>query len=356
VASGFAVYIFRELTWEAVQNRLGFAYNAFGGYFLFRFLLRDFNEVNRALKIIAIVIVPLALGMVLERATGRNLFAIFGGVSSLTAIRDGQFRCQGSFADPILAGTFGATLVPLFVSPWFNGMTGRLVTATGIAAASVITVLSHSSGPGMAYLFGIVGLAAWPFRARMGTVRWTLLIGVVSLHLIMKAPVYALIGRLSELIGGTGYHRVEVIDAAVKHFGEWWLSGTGYTAHWGPLVLPSHPESIDITNQYIFEGVNGGLVTMLLFIAVIAFAFHGVGKSLKANEIAPLGVRLHIWALGAALFAHAMSFLSIAYFDQLVLAWYFLLALIATATESYSDWATPTGTGDTECESGQPVT
>jgi hypothetical protein len=95
---------------------------------------------------------------------------------------------------------------------------------------------------------------------------------------------------------------------------------------------------------------------MLLFIAVIAFAFHGVGKSLKANEIAPLGVRLHIWALGAALFAHAMSFLSIAYFDQLVLAWYFLLALIATATESYSDWATPTGTGDTECESGQPVT
>ncbi len=43
--------------------------------------------------------------------------------------------------------------------------------------------------------------------------------------LVREKPVWHLIGRLSELIGGTGYHRVRLIDAAIDHFGDWWLKG-----------------------------------------------------------------------------------------------------------------------------------
>jgi len=57
-----------------------------------------------------------------------------------------------------------------------------------------------------------------------------------------ESPIWFLIGRLSAIIGGTGWARSELIDQAIKHFSEWWLLGTTYTAHWaadnGLIVLP----------------------------------------------------------------------------------------------------------------------
>jgi hypothetical protein len=40
---------------------------------------------------------------------------------------------------------------------------------------------------------------------------------------------------------------------------------------------------------------------------------------------------LFIWALGSALFANVVAFLGIAYFDQTMVAWYALLAMIPAA-------------------------
>ena len=44
-----------------------------------------------------------------------------------------------------------------------------------------------------------------------------------------------------------------------------------------PYVLPDNPEMVDITNQYVWEGLIGGLLTMILFIVLIARCFQGVG-------------------------------------------------------------------------------
>ena len=72
-------------------------------------------------------------------------------------------------------------------------------------------------------------------------------------------------------MGGTGWHRSFIIDAALKHIDEWWLVGTYRTVHWGGYPPPpADPENIDITNQYIVEGVKGGLVRLGLFILVIS--------------------------------------------------------------------------------------
>ena len=38
-----------------------------------------------------------------------------------------------------------------------------------------------------------------------------------------------------------------------------------------------------------------------------------------------------MWALGSALFAHVVSFFGISYFDQTIVAWYALLAMISAA-------------------------
>jgi hypothetical protein len=88
----------------------------------------------------------------------------------------------------------------------------------------------------------------------------------------------------------------------------------------------------DITNQYIWEGVNGGLFTMVLFILIIVFCFRAVGRTVRRLPATDRRAEGHlVWALGATLFAHTASFMSISYFDQNVVNWYMLLAMIATA-------------------------
>jgi len=325
-----ATYTISWGTFESFINRLGLAYNVIGIYFLLRFLIRDYEDVNLIIESTAIIIVPMALAALIENATGRNLFAVFGGLSEFTAIRDGKLRCQISFGDPILAGTFAATLMPLFVGLWFKKGFGRKLGIIGFISSSVITILANSSGALMAYLFGVIGFMTWPFQRIMRTLRWGILMAIVLLHIIMKAPVWALIGRMSQLVGGTGYHRVEVIDASVKHFGEWWLMGTTYTAHWGPIVLPATPNMIDITNQYILVGIQGGLLSMALFIAVIAYSFGVIGRGMITNQSQPLYVRVGLWSMGVALLSHTASFISVAYFDQIVVFWYMLLAMISS--------------------------
>ena len=145
----------------------------------------------------------------------------------------------------------------------------------------------------------------------------------------MKAPVWYLIARVSEITGGTGWGRSELIDIAISHFNEWWLIGTTNTAHWDPVGVLPNEDMMDITNQYILEGVYGGLARMLLFITMIAVGFRGIGNAMKALKDENFAIKFLPWALGAALFAHAVGFLSVAYFDQLIVMWYLLLAMIS---------------------------
>jgi hypothetical protein len=185
-------------------------------------------------------------------------------------------------------------------------------------------------------LLGVAGgLVMWRFREKMNLAWWATLVAVVSLHLIMKAPVWALMGRVSGLTGGTGWYRSELITQAINHIGEWWFWGTDYTAHWMPFVLPENPNMVDITSQYIAEGVNGGLLTMLLFIGMIALCFRQLGRRLRVLYSEDAGADAKAtWCIGVALFAHALSFVSVAYFDQLVVFWYFLLACVSSLSGS----------------------
>ena len=324
-------------TMDTLTNRMGQAYNTILTFFLFRFLIRDMDEIIFMLKITAIVILPLALSMIIEKSTQRNIFSVLGGVPEITVIRDGRLRCQGPFRHPILAGTFGATLFPLFFALWNRQTKGRIFAYIGIISSTIITVASASSGPLMAYLASIIGLFFWPLRNQMRFVRWTLLAGIAMLAVVMKAPIWFLIGRLSEITGGTGWDRALLIDEAIKHFSEWWLLGTTYTAHWifdngvdnGLTILPVDPNMVDMTNQYILIGVQSGILPLMLFILIIGYCFQGLGRTRRMLTDQSSYKQMIPWVLGSALFAHAVSFLSVAYFDQMRLMWVLLLSIIA---------------------------
>lgn len=326
-----AAIVTHTLLWgtsDAFINRLGFAYNVVGLYFLFRCLVQNLEEAKQAFRILSVLFVPLAAAMLVEKATGRNPFAIFGGVLEVTRIRDGLLRVQGPFGHPILAGVFGAAALPLFVGLWWQRGWDRFFGAIGILSATVITLTSGSSTAVMAYLAGVGGLAMWPLRHYMRAFRWGLVFLILLLHLVMKAPVWFLIGRVSVVSGSTGYHRAYLVDRAIAHLGEWWFLGTKSTAHWGHVLH-------DLTNQYIRVGVDGGLVTLLLFIAIIALGFSSVGRALRAVGYKRGPSQFLLWSLGATLFAHVVSFVGISYWDQNIVNWYLLLAMIATLTNNW---------------------
>lgn len=324
---------------DSFVSSLGPAYNAVGTYFLLRCLIRSEEDIKTVVYIIAIIIVPLALFMLLERSTGRNIFSVFGGVPEFTMIRDGNLRCQGPFRHPILAGTFGSTLIPLFAAMWLSTGSRRTILTGGLLGAIIIIVASVSSGPLMALGAGLLWMVLWKLRAEINAVYGMCFVALFGLHMVMKAPVWFLIGRIGNVIGGTAWHRSELIDQAVKHFGEWWVLGTTYTAHWtidnGLITLPGDPNMVDITNQYIFIGVNGGIVPLFLFMLIIYFGFREVGR--RVNEANRIGrpERLLIWGMGGTVLAHVTSFISVVYFDQMVVFWYLSLAMISCISERF---------------------
>ncbi|MEE8460444.1 MAG: hypothetical protein V3S08_11240, partial [Phycisphaerales bacterium] len=135
--SGTLILTLREATLTGFVYRLGIMYDAIGLYFLFRILIRSWNDVEAIITCAAVISVPVAVIFLVEQATGRNLFAFFGGVSEYTVMRDGRMRCRGPFAHPIYAGCFWAALMPLIGALWWNGRRTRWLAPVGLVASVV---------------------------------------------------------------------------------------------------------------------------------------------------------------------------------------------------------------------------
>jgi len=164
----------------------------------------------------------------------------------------------------------------------------------------------------------------------MRLIRWLAVLGYIALDLIMKAPAYYIIARIDLTGSSTSWHRAALIDSAIQHLSEWWFAGTDYTRDWMPYGVNWSADQSDITNHYLRMGVDGGLPLMLLFIAVLAMGFSFVGRTLRMTpELPPLS-QFMIWALGASLFTHSVTFISVSYFDQSVVFIYLTLAVIGS--------------------------
>jgi hypothetical protein len=316
----------------ALNNQAGLLYTVFGLYFVLRSLIRDEEDVQRAIRALAYVSAVIALIMAVEQIIHHNPYALLGGSRAWTRetlmVREGGLRSLGPFQHPILAGVFGAVSLPLFVGLWRKG--GNTRTAiVGMVASTIITLTSESSTPLLAYAGGIFALCVWPLRRQMRVVRWGLVTALIGLHLVMKAPVWALIARIDLTGGSSSYHRYMLVDQCIRHFSDWWLVGVKETASWGWDMW-------DLANQYVAVADTTGLIPLIFFLAILVFGFKYLGRARKAVEGEPQQERF-LWALCAALFANCVAFFGISYSDQTMVLWYLLLSII---------WAAAKGTAD----------
>jgi len=324
VISAMLINIIQQGTFGAVVNRLGFGFDAFGMYFLFRCLIRNYEDIDRLIAGSIIISVPVAIFFILESRTGHNIFSVFGGVEAITPVREGRLRCQGAFSHAILAGCFWASMTPLFAAYWWKGDRQKLYAAVGISASVIIVLCCSSSTPVMAVIAAVAGGAMFLLRRRMRIVRWGVVLTLVGLHLVMQAPVWHLISRVSAVGGSTGWHRYFLINQAIVNFSDWWFIGCS-----GNTVISWGIFAGDVTNQYLLEGLRGGFLTLCLFITVIAIAFREIGKLWRFQSRHRYCLALS-WAIGVSLFVHCTNFMGVAYFGQIHILWYLVMAMIGS--------------------------
>ena len=202
--------------------------------FLFvRLLVRTREAVFLLTRQFAWVAIVLGLFMLYEWLTLHNPFSNSRWYRADPSDPYGRIRCQSSFPHPILAGTVGAVLLPIFIAAFRGRKQERTLFGSAALFATVVVGASGSSGPLIAWLTGLFGWGLWRLRRHTRT----MLLGVagmlVVIHFVREKPVWSLIQKLSLITGGTGYHRYRLISSFINNFSDWALIGTSNTAYWG---------------------------------------------------------------------------------------------------------------------------
>jgi hypothetical protein len=330
------VYCLRSSNGQA--NMIGTAVDAFLCYFAFRGLIGDMEDFQWFLGRFLILLAPYALMILFEMVTHRNAFSFIGGGIG-GWMRGDRFRCVGSFRNPDLLGALGASFLPLYI-----GMARikpqRKPACIGIVLCLLIVWASNSGGPLCATSVGLVGWGFWLLRTQMRKVRWVILATIVALAMVMKAPIWYLLARISDVTGGDGWHRAYLLDVSFRHLDIWWLAGLdmGVTSDWFPDGALTSTGAADITNQFLSFGLTAGLGAMTLLILLLARAFSGLGQALAVVRSHSRGTsdnEFLLWGLGVMLTVHIANWFGITYFDQFYIVWFMQLAAISSISASY---------------------
>jgi hypothetical protein len=306
---------------QALIHNLGDFLDTLGGYFVVRFLIPDGQAIRRTIKVLAVVCIIQGAFMINEQITHVNVFGYLGNGWIGVTVRDGKIRSEGVMGC-IYAGVFGGVLIPWFLWLWTTGKS-RILALAGFAGGTAMAITSNSSTSLLALGGSLVGLAFWPLRKQMRLVRWGLASTLVTLHLVMKAPVWALIAHIDLTGSSSGDHRYKLMDNCIRHFSDWWLIGYKYYETWGWDMW-------DLCNQFVVVALTGGLLTLIFYIAVFKRSFAAIGTARKQVN----GDRARewlLWCLGADLFANVVSHFGINYMAQLMMSLFPLLACISVA-------------------------
>lgn len=298
---------------------------AWGGYFLVRVLVRDWEDVFTLARGSAMMAIPVGIFFAIEKATGTNYFAVFGGLEWNTWVRDGKLRAAGALGNPILAGCFWASFIPMMGALYFSPK-GKGLAVMGVFSAFVVVIACASSTPLAAIAAAGAGAFAFRWRYKAKTILKSILWFCVFIHFARPKPIWHLISRIDLVGGSTGEHRYRLIDAFIHRFPEWMAIGVKSTGHWGFGLK-------DVTNQYVLEGVRGGIVCLLIYLWGIGLVFVYCVRVWQSVEFDRAKVVM-AWCLGASVFTHCCSFIAVSYFGQMNFSWYLHIGLIAGLYEA----------------------
>ncbi|MFC1781152.1 hypothetical protein ACFLZ8_02685 [Planctomycetota bacterium] len=319
---GAIIYVIQWSNMRALIFKCGVLFDIIGLYWLSRLNIHSWNDIKITIRILAVCSIFLAVLVGLEWITGRNPFMIMGRVG--TVIRYSRYRCQASFPHSIMLGLFWATIFPLFIG--LARTENRKILYWFAAAASIFMVAATSSStPYLTLFMIIVILCGYKWRQYTRFAIYIIATALMLLHVIMSGPVWSLIAQVSVVQGSTGMHRYLIVNEAINHLGEWVLLGSRSTAHWGHGLQ-------DLTNQYIIEGVQGGLATLIIFLTMLYTALRFLLRLTFTSG--QHQQRFLAWCIFVAIAGNCIAFFGISYFGQMIMLWYLMLAWVAFLSNS----------------------
>lgn len=312
---------------EALIRSAGFLVDSLGMYFLARHIVRNWDDLETLAWAFAFFLLPVAVLMLIERITGENPFALlFSELPLNSRVREGVVRSKGAFPHPIHAGIFGAAVWPIVATCRLEAGRSWSWTMQVIGAASslAIVVCAASSTAIFTLGFGLIAFSAFRLRKHVLPIACLVGVSVCAMHMASSEPIWRGYSSLSIVPGSTGDFRFRLVDQAISRFDSWWLIGTRDTSVWGKGLN-------DLTNQFVLEGVSGGLLRLACFMATL---FSGLGALAGrfVDEDCPPGHARAYWGLWVALFMFLVSFNGVSMFGQSVQLYYLFLAMAGSLT------------------------
>jgi len=307
---------------QAFIHNLGDLLDMLGGYLAVRYFIRDGDTVRRAIKTLALVCIIQGACMLNEQSAHFNVFGYLGGIGPGLTIREGRIRSEGVLGC-ISAGAWAGAVIPLFMWLWTERK-DRMLAYGGIAGGLVMVFTSNSSTSLLALAATALAILLWPLRRYTTWLRRGLALTLIGLHLVMHGPVWALIARVDVTGSSSGYHRYYLVDNCIRHFSDWWLLGYKYYNNWGY-------DMFDLCNQFVVQAVNGGLLALVAYVAILSRSFGSIGKARKRVE-GDRGREWLLWCLGSALFSIVVAHFGINYPAMMEIGLFTLWSAISVAT------------------------
>jgi hypothetical protein len=307
-----------------LTTHIGHGGDLFTSYWLARQTMRSFEDLRVLATALAVAAIPSGLLFLNEYTTGRNIFAIFGGVKEITVERLGKLRCMGPFPHAIIAGVWWVVAAPLIASLWWSRDKGSkyLVQAVfGFSGAAIVVLCSNSSTPVSALYAMIVMALCYPLRKQFGKLGWTTFAILCVLHLVSQSGLHHLVfARFSVVAGSTGYHRFFLYDQALSRVADWGLVGANSTYSWGWGLD-------DVTSWYVKHALSSGLIGLSLTIALLIGGVRTCWKAVVRLESHPAEQAI-AYAIGMSILLLALTGLGVSFFGQSSFLYAFILGLV----------------------------
>lgn len=322
-----AVSMLREPTMQMFVRQTGVLYEIFGMYFLARLTIQSRAQVHVALTTLALcALISLPLGILEVITRQRPLAIIYQTLDATAHLRENKVRVYSVFPQAIAFGNFMCVTAALLWGQW-RSTTGRQATIglVGMIAAVACAFLSNSGTTLSTLMAAAFAIMLFYYRPAVRYAVWGVPLFMVSYHFFWPGGQWwGLVARASAIVGGSGFHRAELIKQFWLRIDEWALKGTEDISHWNVVGDPA--------NHWVTEGLKGGLFGLVLFTAVVVACFIVVKRALKVTHTRQ--DQALFWAIGCGMFAFCVSFIGLANFGQINVLWFGLIGLIGSVSES----------------------
>ncbi len=329
------VTLITQPRWSAIENRGGFITDTWLAYMVGRFIITDRAELISVIKCIAVLLIPLAILGCVEAITGWQPFVPLRRFNPWNPEYDvtnvgsrwGFTRAIGPFSHPILFGGCFALFLPLIFYLRYEKSIWRTLAYILSAIAVIGSLSSMSSGPWIMIIVLLFCMILDKYRQYAKPMLILFVILCIAVEVLSNRPFYHVFFTYGGKLGGAGWHRAQLIDVAIKKFGEWWLAGYGgKDPGWGHYFGMGHT---DVTNEYILAGVRYGIAGVIALCGVFVVAFKGIVSAYK--EVSHPVLKSMYWALGSLLFSVVVVWTSVSFFGQLMPLFYCILGIIGSS-------------------------